>query len=161
MPSERRPHRGRRAAGWAAAAAVATVPLVWVINHLTPRPAGLGTPDGRLAACPESPNCVHSQATDPRHRVPPLPFAGPPEAALQRLKEQLAQTPGTRLVEEDDLYLAYEFRSRLWRFVDDVEFLADATAQVIHVRSASRIGYSDLGANRRRIEAIRRGFVRP
>lgn len=131
------------------------LPALWLINARTQAPSDLGVRDGRLAACPDSPNCVHSQTQDPRARVEPFPLRGPAEDALARLKTHLAGQPRTRLVQESPSYLRYEFRSRLCRFVDDVEFLADTKAAVLHVRSASRLGYSDLGANRARIESLR------
>jgi len=71
------------------------------------------------------------------------------------LKTVIAGLPRTRLVEEDETYLHYEFTSLLLRFVDDVEFLFDDEAKAIHFRSASRTGYGDLGVNRRRMEDIR------
>lgn len=152
-PRERRGGLGRWA--WGAGLAV-LFPVLWTVNALVPRPANLGVREGRLADCPESPNCVSSQTADEAHRVDPLEFGEDPESAVTRLKAILAASPGARLVEEKPGYLAYEFRTPVCRFVDDVEFLVEAPAKVIHVRSASRIGYSDLGANRRRVEAIRR-----
>jgi uncharacterized protein (DUF1499 family) len=71
------------------------------------------------------------------------------------LKTVIAGLPRTKLVEEDDTYLHYEFTSLLLRFVDDVEFLFDDETKTVHFRSASRTGYGDLGVNRRRMEDIR------
>ncbi|MEO1134470.1 MAG: DUF1499 domain-containing protein, partial [Cyanobacteria bacterium J06639_1] len=65
----------------------------------------------------------------------------------------------TKVVERGDRYLYAEFTSKLMGFVDDVEFYADEAASVIHVRSASRLGKSDLGVNRKRIEAIRAQYA--
>jgi uncharacterized protein (DUF1499 family) len=113
---------------------------------------------GRLRPCPSSPNCVSSQADDDAHRVEPLAFTGDPAAAMERLRRSVESLPGARIVSARDGYLHAEFTSRIFRFVDDVELLLDPEAGVVHVRSASRVGYSDLGANRRRVEAIRRAF---
>ena len=82
----------------------------------------------------------------------------PVAEAQARLKQVLLNEPRTRIVKEEGGYLHAEARSFLFRFVDDVEFMFDADQQVIHVRSASRLGYSDLGVNRRRVERIRRAF---
>lgn len=123
------------------------------------RPGNLGAVDGRLKSCPESPNCVCSFDTDREHGIPPLTFSDSPEAAMERLRQTVKATPRTRFVVDDAGYLHVEFRSLILRFVDDVEFLIDAESRVIHVRSASRLGYSDLGVNRRRIEAIRKAFA--
>ncbi|WP_350339215.1 DUF1499 domain-containing protein [Geomonas sp. Red32] len=120
------------------------------------RPNNLGVRDGRLSACPASPNCVSSQASDERHRIAPLAFTGDPDAAFARLKTVLAQRKDTSVVEERPGYLRVELRTTL--FVDDGEFLLDREERVVHVRSASRLGYSDLGKNRSRMEDIRRAF---
>jgi uncharacterized protein (DUF1499 family) len=130
-----------------------------ILSLLARRPDGLGVHDGQLAPCSRYPNCVSSQAEDEGHRAPPLAFADNPERAWERLKEVLAEFPRTRVVEEGDGYLHAECTTLLFRFVDDVEFLLDREAKVIHFRSASRIGAGDLGANRRRMEAIRRAFA--
>lgn len=131
------------------------VPTVLIIGCQGARPGHLGVRDGRLAACPSTPNCVASQADDEVHRVAPLPFAGSPDEALARLAAIVRSLPRTTIVAQRDGYLQAEFTSLLFRFVDDVEFLADPAAGVIHVRSASRIGRSDMGVNRKRIELIR------
>ncbi len=121
------------------------------------RPENLGVRDGALAACPASPNCVSSKAADQQHRIAPLPFADQPEAAFARLKKLLQQRPDTTVIEERPGYLRVEMRTTL--FVDDAEFLLDAERQVVQVRSSSRLGYSDLGKNRSRMEEIRRRFT--
>lgn len=110
--------------------------------------------DGRLAPCPDSPNCVCSQADDAGHAIAPLPLVGGPAASRARLLEILASEPRVRVVEQQEHYLRAEFTSRLLRFVDDVEFLIGE--RQIDVRSASRLGHSDLGVNRQRIEHLRR-----
>ena len=117
-------------------------------------PPGLGVQEGRLAACPASPNCVSSQADDDRHRIAPLALRGEPDVAWARLREILAARTDTRVAESRADYFRAEFRTRLG-FVDDGEFALDREAGVIHVRSASRVGYSDLGKNRERVEELR------
>jgi len=119
------------------------------------RPASLGVRQGRLAPCPASPNCVSSLADDETHRIAPLPFAGTAAAAIERLARTVRTLPRASVITATDDYLHAEFRSAVFRFVDDVEFLADESAGVIHIRSASRVGTSDLGVNRRRVETIR------
>jgi uncharacterized protein (DUF1499 family) len=117
-------------------------------------PGNLGVRGGLLAPCPSSPNCVSSRADDQRHRIEPLRFTGDPAGALARLRGILAGREDTTLVREESGYLRVEFRTRLG-FVDDGEFLLDSDGVCIHVRSASRLGYSDLGKNRSRLEEIR------
>ena len=123
------------------------------------RPANLGVRDGKLAACPGSPNCVSSQATDGGHSIAPLRFTGDARAAMDKLKAIVQGMPRTEIIESRPDYLYAEFSSSFMGFVDDVEFYCDG--QVIHVRSASRLGYSDLGVNRKRVEAARAAFEKP
>lgn len=110
-----------------------------------------------LPACPSSPNCVSTQAfpEDARHSIAPYRYRKSYVEVKDVLKAIVACLPRTQLVEEDEAYLHYEFTSLLLRFVDDVEFLFDDETKTIHFRSASRIGYGDLGVNRRRMEDIR------
>jgi uncharacterized protein (DUF1499 family) len=117
------------------------------------RPTNLGVRDGNLVDCPSSPNCVSSQAHDAGHAIEPLPLSGDPVGAMQRLKNVIQSMARTQVVESKTNYLYAEFTTPLMGFVDDVEFYCDG--KVIHVRSASRLGYSDLGVNRRRVDAIR------
>ena len=121
-------------------------------------PATLGVRDGRLAPCPDRPNCVSSEATDDAHRVAALDFTGDPAAALRRLDQVIAGQDGASIVTRRDGYLHAEFQTRLMGFVDDFEARVDPAAGVIQVRSASRLGYGDLGVNRGRVEAIRAAF---
>ena len=108
-----------------------------------------------LAPCPDSPNCVSSLATDDGHRVDPLPLEGTAEEALDRLRRIIEEMAGATVDRVEDGRLEARFRSRIFRFTDDVTLVVDEEAGVVHVRSASRVGYSDLGVNRRRVEAIR------
>jgi uncharacterized protein (DUF1499 family) len=117
------------------------------------RPANLGVINGTLAACPDSPNCVSSKASDERHRIGPFATVGDPEATFARLIEIVRRRPDATVIDSAGGYLRVELRTTF--FVDDAEFLLDREHRLIHLRSASRVGYSDLGLNRRRIEEIR------
>ncbi len=108
-----------------------------------------------LSPCPSSPNCVSTQATDESHAIAPFQYKKPRAEAKEALKAACTTLPRTKLVEEDESYLHYEFTSLLLRFVDDVEFLFDETTKTVHFRSASRTGHSDLGVNRKRMEQVR------
>lgn len=120
------------------------------------RPSDLGIRDGRLKAAPQTPNAVSSQVAESSSAyIRPLAVAGSASAWFGRLKEVVATQKGAKVITSTPEYLYAEFSSPLLGFVDDVEFQLDAGAGVVHVRSASRLGLSDLGANRRRIEAIR------
>jgi len=113
--------------------------------------------DGRLRACPDSPNCVSSESDRASSRVEPLIFQGEPEKAWGDLKETLREMGG-KIQKEQDGFLWATFTSRVFRFVDDVEFRMVSTAGMIYVRSGSRVGYSDLGVNRKRVEKLRTLF---
>jgi uncharacterized protein (DUF1499 family) len=136
--------------------------LVFVLGIIIISPAvvkanpRIGLADGKLLPCPDSPNCVSSQAFKPSQVVLPLSFGGVSwPQAKERLLKTLRSLKRCRIVTVGDDYIRAEFTSAVFRFVDDVEFLADHANKVIHIRSASRVGYSDLGVNRRRVEAIR------
>jgi uncharacterized protein (DUF1499 family) len=120
-------------------------------------PVDLGVIDGRLKACPDRPNCIASYADGVNH-VEPLTYHGDAGAALRRLESVLSGMPRVRVVAKSSTYLRAEARSRWFGFVDDLEFLLKAEAHCLHVRSASRLGYSDFGVNRKRLEAIRAAF---
>jgi uncharacterized protein (DUF1499 family) len=113
---------------------------------------------GRLLICPDSPNCVSSQSSDPRHTIAPLRYNGTAEKARELLIKAVLGMKRSRVVISEELYLHAEFTSAFFRFVDDVEFLLDDVKKLIHVRSASRVGYSDFGVNRKRVEEIRTQF---
>jgi uncharacterized protein (DUF1499 family) len=120
------------------------------------RPDNLGVREGRLSPCKPTPNCVASQAdkADAVHYIEPLKWSGPADEGWTALQRVLGGMPRVTIVSVRPGYLYAEFTSRLMGYVDDVEFLLDP-AGAIHVRSASRLGRGDLGANRARIEAIR------
>lgn len=114
-------------------------------------------PDGLLPPCPSTPNCVSSE-TDPAdrlHFVPPLPLPDglDPIAALDAFEAILRSEPRTEVIDRTPLRLRATDRTRWLRFVDDVEARVDVEARLLHVRSASRVGAGDMGANRRRVEA--------
>jgi len=115
----------------------------------------LGVQDGQLTPCPESPNAVCSKAQDDIHAIAPIQTEGRMEQAWAHCRAAAFAEPGTRLVSESPGYMRFEATTRWCRFVDDVEFLADPPLNLIQVRSSSRIGPSDLGTNRRRVERIR------
>jgi len=125
------------------------------------RPTSLGISHGRLAPCPSSPNCVSSLADDDLHRIAPLPFSGAAAVAIGRIEGIVRSLPRVSVTASTENYLHAEFRSAVFLFVDDVEFLADEAAGVVQVRSASRVGSSDLGVNRKRVETIRASWGGP
>lgn len=122
------------------------------------RPSNLGVTAGKLAPVPDSPNCVSSQAPedDQEHYIAPLSYGGSGEEAIAKAKAIVEAMERTQIITETPDYLHAEFTSKRMGYVDDVEFFAqDGT---LHLRSASRLGKSDLGVNRKRMEAIRSQF---
>jgi uncharacterized protein (DUF1499 family) len=132
------------------------VAAIVMFNQRSTPPAHLGVHEGKLAPCPDSPNCVCSQGADAGHFIEPLRYTKSAAEAMAALKEVVRLQKRTTIITETTNYLHVEFRSALFRFVDDVEFLVED--KVIQVRSASRVGHSDLGVNRKRVETIRRAF---
>ena len=125
-------------------------------------PQDLGVRDGKLKPPSKTENSVSSQAAlypeHPQRRyaeIAPLALRGDGPATLAKLKAVVEAMPGAKVVKSEPDYLYAQFTTKLMKYVDDVEFWFDPTAQVIQVRSASRLGKSDLGANRKRVEAVR------
>ena len=114
----------------------------------------LGVTKGTLTPCPDSPNCISTQSEHEGHFMKPLPFLQTHEATRQRILSIIKTIERATIVTATESYIHAEFRTALWRFVDDVEFYLDDIARVVHFRSASRVGYYDLGANRRRMKSI-------
>lgn len=118
----------------------------------------------QFAPCPESPNCVSTQApeSDEEHAIASFTYSGTATAAHEQLLAIIDEMPRTKMITDQAIdggyYLHVEFRSRIFRFVDDVEFFIHDTGDTIDFRSASRLGYSDLGVNRKRMEEIRERF---
>jgi uncharacterized protein (DUF1499 family) len=111
-----------------------------------------------LKPCPSSPNCVSSTAKDPGHSIAPFVLYRTAAETLALLARAIETLPRSSIRQQENGYLKAEFRTRLG-FVDDLELLADEARGVVHVRSASRSGYWDLGANRRRVETLRRAYT--
>jgi uncharacterized protein (DUF1499 family) len=121
-----------------------------MFNFTGTKPGNLGVKDGKLAACPGTPNCVNSQSDDAQSKIDALPGV-----SIAELKKVVTAMTGATVIEENENYLYAEFKSKLMGYVDDVEFYLDSNANCVQVRSASRLGKSDLGVNRKRVEEIR------
>ena len=130
------------------------------------RPTQLGIEASRLPPCPSSPNCVSSDAADSSHSIAAFALAIPSREAWLAVRESVEGLPRTKIISETSDYLHAECTSAVFGFVDDLELHLRTAEAVIAVRSASRLGYSDLGVNRRRIEDLRallieQGIVAP
>jgi len=129
------------------------------------KPDSIGVSDNRLAACPDSPNCVSSDAQDDKQRVLPFYLVSNTADKWADVIDAIGTIPRTTLITQTDRYLHVECKSLVFRFVDDLELLMNPESGEISVRSASRLGYSDMGVNRKRVEALRqilleKGIVR-
>ena len=120
-----------------------------------------GLKDGRLLPCPDKPNCVCTQDPAERHRIEPIRYDVTQEEAREKLLRVVRHMSQSTLVKADPDYIHVEFRSAFFEFVDDVEFLFDDSAKLIHFRSAARTGYYDFKVNRNRMEDIRKRFTAP
>ena len=118
-------------------------------------PDNLGVKDGALSSCPESPNCVVTQNADETHTIAPINYETDLDTARETLLKVLSVVPNTEVTEQTDNYIRVQSTSRLMGFIDDAEFYFPTDKKAIEMRSASRLGESDLGVNRRRLEQIR------
>jgi uncharacterized protein (DUF1499 family) len=136
--------------------AVAILAALFGLARMSARtPDRIGPKDGRLMGCGGPDNCVSSEAENPDRHVAPLAAGGPVDEVMARLKRTIESMEGAEVVQERGGYLRAVFTSRLWRFKDDLECLYDQKAGIIAVRSASRVGYSDFGVNRKRVERLK------
>ena len=108
-----------------------------------------------MAPCPTTPNCVVSKGADAGHQIEPFTYQGDRDTAYADLLKVLTVVPRTVVTEKTATYIRAESTSRIFHFVDDVEFYFPTDEKLIQIRSASRVGESDLGVNRRRLEQIR------
>lgn len=122
------------------------------------RPSDVGVRDGKLKAAPATPNAVSSQApaSDVEHTIAPLSYLTTEERAMQALLQIIRETPRTHIVSQTAGYIYAEYTSKLMGYIDDVELYFVPGTKQIDVRSASRLGRTDFGVNRARIEDIRR-----
>jgi uncharacterized protein (DUF1499 family) len=138
-------------------AVLAVVVMFAYMSATSRRPGNLGIVNGRLPPCPASPNCVCSQDDDPGHHTEPIRYRG--TDPIGQLSSAVGAMSGGKVITSSDNYLHAEFTSLLFRFVDDVEFQVDPETKMIQCRSASRVGHSDLGVNRKRVEALRKAIT--
>ena len=123
------------------------------------RPLNLGISDGNFSPCPSSTNCISSDADDERHKTLPFQFKVTANTAWKTARESLLKLPRTVIVTETPDYIHAECTSAVFRFVDDLELHLRPSDGIIAVRSASRLGHSDFGVNRKRIETLRNALI--
>jgi uncharacterized protein (DUF1499 family) len=121
-------------------------------------PEKRGPAEGNLLPCPDRPNCVSTAIESSAHYVSPLEYSGKREEAIAAMVQIVREMRNTTIQDEDDGYLWVECSSRMFGFIDDLEIYFPAEKKLVYIRSASRLGYSDFGVNRKRVEKIREHF---
>ena len=135
--------------------------IIFVILSISSRKQPeLGLVNGQLRACPATPNCVCSEQLGNTAFIEPLIYSSTTEDAWRRVKQAIVDTGGIILTEQGG-YLHARYDTSLMRYIDDVELWMDESKLVIHIRSASRVGHSDMGVNRKRVSRIRTAFNSP
>jgi uncharacterized protein (DUF1499 family) len=130
--------------------------IVFMVNGCSgKRPDDIGIDPSGLRDCPKSPNCVSSEAKDEKHAIEPFRLKGDPNVSRPLIQDEMASMTGWTIVTATDTYIHVECKSRIFRFIDDLELYFTSSNGIISIRSASRIGYWDFGANRRRVELLR------
>ena len=125
-----------------------------VVRYYSPQPDSLYSGEGALTACPSTPNCVASfDQSEQEHAI--APFEGESASVMKQLAEIIASQNGAKIVTQNARYLHAEYSTRGMGYIDDLELLADENGDRVHVRSASRLGKSDFGVNRNRVETLR------
>jgi len=119
----------------------------------------IGIVDGKFHPCPDTPNCVSTQAADNKHKIDPIQYSGSLSEAKEKIIKIINSLKRSKIITNKENYIHAEFRTATFRFVDDVEFLFDDSEKIIHFRSRARLGISDMGVNRKRMEIIRKKFV--
>ena len=143
---------------WALAVFIVLLIITMLWARTARRPTNLGLYEGQLAPCPDTPNCVSTQSKG-KQQMEPLPYTLPVAEAQVHLSEIIQKMNFAEIVDNRPGYLAVEFQSRLFRFIDDVEFHFDDERKRVHFRSAARLGRSDMGVNRSRMMEISSAFL--
>ncbi|MFZ9792920.1 MAG: DUF1499 domain-containing protein [Gemmataceae bacterium] len=135
--------------------------IVSVLTRTFPpsKPETVGLRDNSLQNCGSKPNCVCSLQNDSAHGIAPFQIRENVNSSMEKLSKIIRSMSGARIISNRKDYLYAEFKTAFFGFIDDVEFHVNESANQIEVRSASRLGYSDLGLNRSRVESIRERYL--
>jgi len=114
----------------------------------------IGILNGKFHPCPKSPNCVSTHASDDKQKMNPIKFSGSLDEAKDKIINIIGSLKRSKIITNKENYIHAEFRTAIFKFIDDVEFLFDDSEKIIHFRSRARSGYSDMGVNRKRMETI-------
>jgi uncharacterized protein (DUF1499 family) len=130
-----------------------------ILSFMSGKQSETGMANGLLKPCPDTPNCVCSEYQESPRHIEPISFAGDSQSAFKRIKTAVLGING-KIEDEHNGYLHAVFTTPVFRFKDDLEIRIDGKNQLVHFRSASRVGHSDLGTNRKRVESLRSAFER-
>ncbi len=130
--------------------------FMFIKNNITPK--NLGVRDGKLLKMPNSPNAVSSQTDIEDKKVEPLKFSGDLEETKAKIIDVINNYKGTKIIKNEKNYIHVVFTTGGMKFKDDVEFYFDENSKIINFRSASRVGYSDMGLNRKRFNEIKKYY---
>jgi len=131
---------------------IVIITLLFILGAKSHKSIPPGLVGGMLSKCSQKPNCVSSEIkSDDPHFISPLTSSN-----NIVLLNGIIQEMGGVLVNEKDNYFAYQFTSKVFGFVDDFEVRLEQSKNLIHFRSASRVGTSDLGVNRNRVERVKK-----
>ena len=123
----------------------------------TQKPVGIV--DGKFYPCPNTPNCVSTQATDAKHKISPISYSGTMSEVKEKIIKIVNSLKRTKIITNTENYIHAEVRTATFKFVDDVEFFFDDSEKIVQFRSRARSGHSDMGVNRKRMEKIREMFI--
>lgn len=123
----------------------------------TQKPVGIV--DGKFYPCPNTPNCVSTQATDAKHKISPIKYFGTMSEAKEKISKIVNSLKRTKIITNTENYIHAEVRTATFKFVDDVEFFFDDSEKIVQFRSRARSGHSDMGVNRKRMEKIREMLI--
>ena len=132
--------------------------LIYLVQN-TPAAAGFGTGSAITACATAKPNCVSTYNAEDSFKANPIAFSGDAASALAKLKAAIQTEPNVEVVFENAQQIEVTFKTALFGFCDDARFAINPAANHIEFRSTSRVGYSDLGVNRKRMERIRTAFA--
>lgn len=139
--------------------AVAFIVLNIILAKMAKQPTNLGVQNGQLTPCPGSPNCVTTQSNHPSSKMEAIAYEGTLADNMTKLKNVIEQFSKTNIISEKENYLHVTFGTPIFNYIDDVEFYFDDANKLLHFRSASRIGYSDMGVNKKRMQKVTARFA--
>ena len=119
----------------------------------------IGIVDGKFYPCPNTPNCVSTQATDAKHKISPISYSGAMSEVKEKIIKIVNSLKRTKIITNTENYIHAEVRTATFKFVDDVEFFFDDSEKIVQFRSRARSGHSDMGVNRKRMEKIREMLI--